>query len=658
MAKNIAPTFTLVEERNSNGVPSVSVTFPDGHNDILLLDKFYANEEDRMIQGHQGIPNVEQCVYFGHLANEPEAWVAMTGCPGSEDVELTILSTHNEISHTFKWAKEGDVQILSRTDNDDDGINEDSFIPRNKTDYIDSDVIPEFEQAFVKAQENCAGGGCSLPATQHLQIRAGYDNNYLNHFNGNHLSAKGYLILTWAHVQAYYCQPSLGSKIYVELLPGIKHYNENLPKGDNGGALLKMQPHTENDLGSADLMLYAGLNCDGTTSSCLWGGGRVSEIGIVCKGSAYNKYKQSINNWGSSYAMYGESVAHEIAHQLGIHHDHSTVNGGTGSSGSSINDCNGKGLMSYGHHLRVWSSCSKANFEAYYSQEKKNWCMQDCEPNAHVNAILEYGASETVPNWNINCGFRGKPGTAPYFAPSCENWWCYNDNYSDGNNGLGVISTQLIGNGRGRLDYGICWGPSSLRKVTVYLNGNEISSVVGGRVLTISKIVEFDYTDSDTLMIEESGAGVLQFNSFSVIGCPSSGSANVCSNVPAPTDTGCGTYDGTSSCCTQQNPCNKGEGDCDEDHDCKEHLVCGESNCFFNNGFPSHYDCCEEPAPTKTGCHFYNNDNNCCTKEKPCNKGEGDCDKDHDCIGDLVCGKDNCHDELGFPWWGDCCKEP
>ena len=74
--------------------------------------------------------------------------------------------------------------------------------------------------------------------------------------------------------------------------------------------------------------------------------------------------------------MYGESVAHEIAHQLGIHHDHSTVNGGTGSSGSSTNDCNGKGLMSYGHHLRVWSSCSKANFEAYYSQEKNNWCMQ------------------------------------------------------------------------------------------------------------------------------------------------------------------------------------------------------------------------------------------------------------------------------------------
>ena len=36
-----------------------------------------------------------------------------------------------------------------------------------------------------------------------------------------------------------------------------------------------------------------------------------------------------------------------------------------------------------------------------------NIVIADCEPNAHVNAILEYGASETVPNWNINCGFRG-----------------------------------------------------------------------------------------------------------------------------------------------------------------------------------------------------------------------------------------------------------
>ena len=77
----------------------------------------------------------------------------------------------------------------------------------------------------------------------------------------------------------------------------------------------------------------------------------------------------------------------------------------------------------------------------------------------------------------------------------------------------------MIGNCRGRLDYGICYGKTSNQKVAVYLNGNEISSVVGGSVLETSKVVEFDYTDSDSLMIEGSGFAALQFNSFSVIGC-------------------------------------------------------------------------------------------------------------------------------------------
>ena len=60
----IAPTFTLVEERNANGVPSVAITFPNGHNDILLLDKFYANEEDRMIQGIKDIVKLNSSTGF------------------------------------------------------------------------------------------------------------------------------------------------------------------------------------------------------------------------------------------------------------------------------------------------------------------------------------------------------------------------------------------------------------------------------------------------------------------------------------------------------------------------------------------------------------------------------------------------------------------
>ena len=101
----IAPTFTVSKERLYDGVPSVSVVFPDGYKDTLVLSKFYANDEDR-------IANMEHCNYAGHLANEPEACVAMTGCFGFEDVHFTILSTHTAESSMFTLTKNGNVEII------------------------------------------------------------------------------------------------------------------------------------------------------------------------------------------------------------------------------------------------------------------------------------------------------------------------------------------------------------------------------------------------------------------------------------------------------------------------------------------------------------------------------------------------------------------
>ena len=44
-------------------------------------------------------------------------------------------------------------------------------------------------------------------------------------------------------------------------------------------------------------------------------------------------------------------------------------------------------------------------------------------------------------------------------------------------------------------------------------------------------------------------------------------------------------------------------------------------------------------------------DDGCCTDEKPCDVGEGDCDSDSECMDGLTCGDDNC------PWGDgdDCC---
>merc|ERR1739848_732643 len=69
--------FSFIEKQSNNLLPSISVKFPDGYTDRLILWKHYFNEEDRMKNEH-----TDDCHYFGHLAKEKEACVAVTGCMG------------------------------------------------------------------------------------------------------------------------------------------------------------------------------------------------------------------------------------------------------------------------------------------------------------------------------------------------------------------------------------------------------------------------------------------------------------------------------------------------------------------------------------------------------------------------------------------------
>jgi len=53
-------------------------------------------------------------------------------------------------------------------------------------------------------------------------------------------------------------------------------------------------------------------------------------------------------------------------------------------------------------------------------------------------------------------------------------------------------------------------------------------------------------------------------------------------------------------------------------------------------------------------------DKSCCTSSNPCGEGEGDCDKNHDCKGKLLCGINNCK-RSKYPTFSksdDCCYDP
>ena len=55
-----------------------------------------------------------ECIFMGHLEKETSACIAMTGCPGLEDVEFTIFSKHAGKSGVMKWSKDGSVELMDR----------------------------------------------------------------------------------------------------------------------------------------------------------------------------------------------------------------------------------------------------------------------------------------------------------------------------------------------------------------------------------------------------------------------------------------------------------------------------------------------------------------------------------------------------------------
>ncbi len=49
---------------------------------------------------------------LGAFESEKSACVAMTGCPGEDVVEITVLSSHNAGYHMYRWLKDGSIEAI------------------------------------------------------------------------------------------------------------------------------------------------------------------------------------------------------------------------------------------------------------------------------------------------------------------------------------------------------------------------------------------------------------------------------------------------------------------------------------------------------------------------------------------------------------------
>ena len=90
---------------------------------------------------------------------------------------------------------------------------------------------------------------------------------------------------------------------------------------------------------------------------------------------------------------------------------------------------------------------------------------------------------------------------------------------------------------------------------------------------------------------------------------------------------GCNGDSNAWTCCTSDKPCGVGGGDCDNDNECQAGLTCGTDNCQdFHPEAQSSADCC-----FGSGCDGSSSAWTCCTSDTPCGMGDGDCDNDNEC---------------------------
>ena len=99
------PTITVRQDRSLYEIPEITITFSDGHQDKLILENHFPNDEARL-------ENEEHCNYFGHLKNDPNACVAVTGCYGLDDMEFTIMSEHSADQNMFVLEKDGKLRAV------------------------------------------------------------------------------------------------------------------------------------------------------------------------------------------------------------------------------------------------------------------------------------------------------------------------------------------------------------------------------------------------------------------------------------------------------------------------------------------------------------------------------------------------------------------
>ena len=383
------PDIRVHQGRSINDVPAIDIKFPNGHEDSFVLERHYMSEKDRLA-------GKMHCNFIGHLAKDQDACVAVTGCPGDK-LEFTINSVHAESNGMFVMHENGQLEVV------DNPFEEESA--RSETLHLDQQIREdegwelvdgdEFENAAQVAEEmqfeaSCNAGQCSsLPATNLMRIKVGYDNTFYSDTGSSTTSADSYLDSMFTHVQTYFCHSTLGSKIQLERDGGYTyHQGQNWKAEPESGSLDgPIKDITYASSSNAHLFVYL------CKDPAFYGVIGLAWVGTLCGPNSWKGYKASINEKRGNAVSTAKVVAHEMGHNMGMLHDFDNVHGGNGGA------CNGQGLMSYGNTPTQWSTCSRNDYLARYNQVGGfNWCMAAAPSACGGDGTTPPATTPTPPN--------------------------------------------------------------------------------------------------------------------------------------------------------------------------------------------------------------------------------------------------------------------
>ena len=359
------PEIKVHQDRSINGIPSIDIKFPDGHEDSFVLERHYMSEEDKLARKMH-------CNFIGHLLKDQDACVAVTGCPGDK-LEFTINSVLAETTGMFVMHENGHLEVVNNPFEEESARSETLHLDQDMRDdegweLVDGDEMENAAQLEEEMQfaASCNAGQCSsLPATNLMRVKVGYDNTFLSD-SGSSTAAASYLDSMFTHVQTYFCHSSLGSKIKLERDGGYTHHSGQnwRAESDSGSLDGPIKSITYASSSNAHLFVYL---CKDPAFSGVIG---LAWVGTLCGPSSWKGYKASINEKRQNSVATAKVVAHEMGHNMGMLHDFDNVHGGSGGA------CNGQGLMSYGNTPTQWSTCSRNDYLARYNQVGGfNWCM-------------------------------------------------------------------------------------------------------------------------------------------------------------------------------------------------------------------------------------------------------------------------------------------